>query len=334
MSDARILVVLLNYRTAEMTARAADAAVAAMEGLPAEMVIVDNDSQDGSFDALSAHVARSGWAHVRVLQSGTNGGYGAGNNFGMRAGLSDGSTPEFFYLLNSDTFPDPRAIAELFSHLKSHDDIGLAGSHVVGPDGATHITAFRFPTIWSEFEGAARTGPISRLLARYRVPLDAMPDGPQRVDWLAGASVMIRRRTLEEIGLFDARFFLYFEETDLCLRAHRAGWPTWYVPASRVVHVGSASTGMKTWNRMPGFWFDSRAHYFRKNHGWIAAVVATKAHVLGGMIWRLRGLLQGKPKIDPDHFLRDLICHSLRRMWPWQGAGSDVAQLGTRGGAS
>ncbi len=81
-----------------------------------------------------------------------------------------------------------------------------------------HATAFRFPSIASEFESAIRFGPVSRLLKSRRVPMEHV-DETQPVDWLAGASLMMRRTVLDEIGLFDETFFLYFEETDLCRRA-------------------------------------------------------------------------------------------------------------------
>lgn len=327
MSEPRLLVVLLNYRTAEMTAKAADAAVVAMNGLPAEMTIVDNDSGDGSFEALTEHVAAQGWSHVRVVQSGWNGGFGAGNNVGMRGGMSDGTAPDFYFLLNSDAFPAPDAIRILYDHMVQSPETGCAGSHIHGPEGDPHLTAFRFPSILGELEGAARTGPVSRILAWWRVPLDELPMAPQTVDWLAGASMMLRRETLEEIGLFDETFFLYFEETDLCLRMARAGWQTWYIPQSKVSHVGGASTGMKSWSRVPQFWLDSRAHYFSKNHGWLYAVLATKAHVLGGLLWRLRRLVSGKPQLDPDHFLRDLAVHDLRSLWPWKRRPTEVRRL-------
>jgi GT2 family glycosyltransferase len=316
----RILVVLLNYRTAEMTARAADCAVAAMAELPAEMVIVDNDSGDGSFEALEAHVAARGWSGVRVLQSGWNGGFGAGNNVGLRAGLSCGAMPEYCYLLNSDAFVAPDAIGALYRFLEAHPAAGLAGSHIHGENGDPHVTAFRFPSWLSELESAARTGPVSRLLAARRVPIEPLPEAPAEVDWLAGASLMIRRSVLETIGLFDERFFLYFEETDLCRRARAAGWPCWYVPESRVAHVGGASTGTRSWRRVPGYWLDSRFYYFARHHGRPYAALATAAHLLGGWIWRARRLVQpGLPRIDPDSFLRDLLRHDLRALAPPRG---------------
>lgn len=317
MADPRILVVLLNYRTAPMTVRAADAAVLAMAGCDAEMVIVDNDSGDGSFETLTAHVESRGWPHVRVLQSGRNGGFGAGNNVGMRAGCRDGRAPDYFYLLNSDAFPEPDALSRLVLRLDTAPGAGIAGSRIHGEDGEAHVTAFRFPTIASEFEGAARTGVISRMFARSRVPVTPLPQQPTEVDWLAGASLLLDRRMLEEIGLFDEQFFLYFEETDLCLRAARAGWRALYVPDSRVAHIGSASTGMKNWTRIPGFWLDSRMHYFSKNHGRVYAALATLAHLAGGSLWRARRLVQRKPPADPDRFLRDLVAHDLRLLWPF-----------------
>ncbi len=305
-----VLTVILNWRTAEMTLQAARAAVVAMEGVPGGIVIVDNASGDGSFEVLTAGVA--GWDRVRVVQSGRNGGFGAGNNVGIRAGLNDAGKPDYVYLLNSDAFPAPNAIRALRDHLEAHPQTGFAGSFIHGPDGVAHRTAFRFPSIASEFEGAARFGPVSRIFRRKIVARD-IPTATCRVDWLAGASIMMRAAVLDRIGLFDETFFLYFEETELCHRAAVAGWPTEYVLESRVEHIGSVSTGMKTWARIPGFWLDSRLHYFTKVHGRFYAGLATLAHVAGGVLWRARLLVQRKDRGDPPYFLRDLAGHYLRK---------------------
>ncbi len=309
---ARVLVVSLNYRTPEMTLRSLRAALGALDGVEADVVCVDNDSGDGSFEAIRDAVEAEGLA-VRVIQSGHNGGVGAGNNVGIAARMADGSAPDYVYLLNSDAFPAPGAIAALVRHMEAHPDTGIAGSRIVGEDGEPHWTAFRFPSVASELEGAARLGPISRMLDAHRVPL-GVPEATRPVDWLAGASMMIRQSLLDRIGGFDETFFLYFEETDLCLRAARAGHGTHYVCESEVMHIGSVSTGMRRWQRVPGFWLDSRWHYFSKNHGRAYAMAATAAHVAGGLLWRLRVLLQKKPPADPAHFLRDLVKHDLNAM--------------------
>lgn len=318
MSSASVLCVILNYRTAKMTLDAAEAALTAMRGIDGGLVLVDNDSRDGSYERMAAHVAASGWdegggegARVRVIQAGRNGGFGAGNNAGMRAGLPDGRRPDYIYVLNSDAFPAADAIAALRDHLDATPQAGMAGSHIHGPEGDTHLTTFRFPSIASEFEGAIRLGPVSRLFANRKVPLET-PAETRPVDWLAGASLMMRRAMIDEIGGFDETYFLYFEETDLCLRAARAGYRTDFVPASRVAHIGSVSTGMKTWARVPGYWFDSRWHYFASNHGRAYAALASLAHLAGGGAHALRSALTGRDSGVAPGFLRSLAAHDLR----------------------
>jgi len=311
-----LLSVLLNWRSAGMTLQAAEAALTALQGIDGALVIVDNDSGDGSFEAMTAAVRDRGWdigpQQVRVIQSGRNGGFGAGNNVGIRAGLPGGVRPDYVYILNSDAFPAPDAIVALLDHLQRHSATGFAGSFIHGPDGDPHRTACRFPSIAGEFEQQARFGPVSRLLAGSIVA-QPIPVRTGRVDWLAGASLMIRMDVLDQIGLFDETFFLYFEETELCHRASKAGWPADYVVESRVSHIGSASSGMKEWARIPEFWLDSRLHYFIKTQGRGTAVLATLAHLAGGVLWRARLLIQTKTRGDPPGYLRDMAAHGLRK---------------------
>ncbi len=312
----RLLTVVLNWRTPEMTLRSAEAALVALRGIDGALVVVDNDSGDGSFERMRAEVTARGWdkgpQQVRVIASDRNGGFGAGNNVGIRAGLPDGARPDYVYVLNSDAFPEPGAIRALLNYLEAHPDTGFAGSLIFGEDGEIHRTAFRFPSIASEFEGQVRFGPVSRLL-KNRIVAAPIPEATTRVDWLAGASLMMRQSVLDRIGLFDETFFLYFEETELCHRTAAAGWPTVFVRESRVMHIGSVSTGMKEWARIPRFWLDSRLYYFTKVHGRAYAATATAAHIAGGLLWRARLLIQRKDRGDPPHYLGDLTGHAIRR---------------------
>ena len=313
MFQERLLTVVLNYRTAELTMAAVDAARREMQDIDGEIVVVDNNSGDGSFEKLQTEAARLGWlegGRVRVFQSGRNGGFGAGNNFGAGIGLSNGARPDFVYILNSDAQPGPGAIATLLDFMRDNPKTGLAGSYIHGPHGEWHCTCFRFPTISSEFEGAARIGAISRLLSHKAVPV-SLDDARERVDWLAGASLMLRQDMLDEIGGFDEEFFLYFEDTELSHRAVKAGWVTSYVSDSKVAHIGSVSTQAKSWQRVPVYWFDSRWNYFRKTNGVGYAALATAARVFGTLIWRIKRLLSGHPRVDPPNFLRDLIFHAI-----------------------
>lgn len=309
-----VLTIILNWRTPAMTLDAAAAALHAMEGLAGEIVIVDNASGDGSFETMTAGVAARGWDRVHVVQAGRNGGFGAGNNVGIRRGLSGNRRPDFVYILNSDAFPEPGAIRALVNHLTAHPAVAAAGSHVYGVDGVRHVTTFRFPGIASEFEGAVRFGPVTRLLRRHVVPVEDVQDGA-RVDWMAGCSLMFRDSFFQKVGLFDEVFFLYFEETDLLLRAARAGLSCAYVADSRVKHLGSASTGMKEWSSFPDYWYDSRYYYFASNYGRAYLFAATASHWAGAFLFWLRCTLTGKRRGLPPRYLRRLLAHDLRMLF-------------------
>lgn len=320
-----VLTVILNYKTAAMTLESAHAARLAMRGLDGAITIVDNDSQDGSYEFLCEHTAD--WPEVHVIQSGRNGGFGAGNNIGIRAGLPDGRRPDYVYLQNPDAFPEPDAIRTLCAHMQDNPTCGFAGSSIHGEDGAPHMAAFRFPSILSEIDAGAHTGIISRLLHNHRVTYD-LPSKVCAVDWCSGASVMFRQDMLDQIGLFDETFFLYFEETDLCRRAWNDGWVGTYVPEARAMHIGSVSTGMGRWKRVPKYWFDSRAHFFRKHHGGLYLALVTGAYLFGAGIWKLRRLVERKEERIPPHFLRDLVDHTIQVLKPRATATRTQARAG------
>lgn len=305
----QLLTIILNYKTPQMTLDAVRAARTALAGVERHRIhVVDNDSGDGSEEALRDAVASESWPDVEVLQTGHNGGFGYGNNHSIRRALRSDDPPDFVYVLNSDAFPEPDAIEALLGFLRERPDVGIAGSAIYGTDGEPHVTAFRFPSLKSEVTASFRLGLLSRALPGSEVPILPRPERTQQVDWLAGASMMIRREVLEEVGLFDEGFFLYFEETDLCRRARLAGWPTWYVVESRVAHVGHGSTGLKDKKKpMPRYWFDSRRHYFLKNHGKAYLWAANAVHATGLATFKARARLQRKEDSDPTRFLRDFV---------------------------
>ena len=183
----------------------------------------------------------------------------------------------------------PGAIHALVDFMNTHDGVGIAGSRLEDPDGTPQRSAFRFPTIASEFERGIRLG-VRVEDAASRVVAPPVPEEESPTDWVAGASMIVRRAVFDAIGLMDEKYFMYFEEVDFCLQAKRAGWPCWYVPASRVVHlVGAASElsdARKHRKRRPRYWFDSRRRYFVKNHGLMYAALADLAFVVGFALWR------------------------------------------------
>ena len=309
----RLLIAIVNYRTAALVVdclRSLAPEVAAIAG--ARVSLVDNASGDDSVGVLRAAIAANGWdawCDLRALPR--NGGFAYGNNEAIAPYRA--ARPEHVWLLNPDTVVRPGAAQALLDHLDAHPEAGIAGSRTEDPDGAPQSSAFRFPSIAGEFEAAARLGLASRLLGRWVVP---MPPGEHAaaVDWVSGASLMVRGHVLDAVGLLDEGYFMYFEEVDLCLRARRAGFASCHVAASRVVHlIGGASgiTAAAPERRRPAYWFDSRRRYFVKNHGRGYAALADLAHLAGHLSWRVRRVIQRKPRSDPQRYLGDFVRHSV-----------------------
>jgi N-acetylglucosaminyl-diphospho-decaprenol L-rhamnosyltransferase len=311
-----LLIVVVNYRTADLTIDCLRSLESQVDSLPGvRLVVVDNASGDGSPGRLVDAVRQGDWGRWASVQAlGENGGFAHGNNAAIRPALRSDEPPRYVLLLNPDTIVRPGALSALVGFMDARPEVGIAGSRLEDPDGTQQRSAFRFPSILGELEDGMRLGIISKLLSRW-VVAPPSPQEPCRVDWVAGASMIIRREVFDAIGLLDEAYFMYFEEVDLCLRAHRAGWPCWYVPESRVVHLVGRSSGVTdpraARKRRPGYWFLSRRRYFRSNLGAVKTLVADLGWIGGFASWRLRIKLQGKPDTAPQSLLRDFIRYSL-----------------------
>lgn len=309
----KLLTVIVNYKTPDLAMEAVRALLPQLEGLSAQVTVVDNDSGDGSYEKMAEVVATEGWApRVEVIASGHNGGFGFGNNVGIRKAFASDDPPEYVYLLNSDAYPKAGCVAGLLEFMDTHPTAGFAGSAVWGTDGSFHETAFRFPTAASELEFYVRLGPLTRLLEGARVVVVPPPEQDTEVDWVSGASLIMRKAALDEVGLFDEEFFLYFEETDLSYRGQQRGWSTWYLPSFAVAHVGSASTGAYTLERRrPTYWFDSRRRYFEKHLGRAGLELADAAFLTSLSLWKVRRLIERKERRDSKGLMRDFLSHKL-----------------------
>jgi N-acetylglucosaminyl-diphospho-decaprenol L-rhamnosyltransferase len=231
--------------------------------------------------------------------------------------------PDYVLMLNPDTLVRPGAIRALLDFMTRHPDAGLAGSRLIDPDGSVQASAFRFQGLCSEIDDGLRLGLVSKLLRRWKVAAPQPLDQPSQCQWVAGASLIVRREVFERIGLMDEAYFLYFEEEDFCRRAASAGFTCWYVPASQVVHLVGQTSGVTNKadqnRRKPGFWFSARQRYFVTHHGIAKSLLIDVAHLTCFLLWRLRRRLQGKPDPDPAHYALDILKRNLlasRRLPP------------------
>src|SRR5690606_28152655 len=242
-----------------------------------------------------------------------NGGYGAGNNIGICWALAQDDPAEYYWLLNPDTEVRPGAGAALVCFMATHQVAGVAGSALLERDGKPWSYAFRFPTILGELERGARLGILSNFLNRWSI-LRAMGSTPTKVDWVSGASFLIRRELLDAGLRCDEAYFLYYEETDFCLQARRAGWECWYVPDSVVMHIAGQSPGWPghqvILRRLQGSWLRSRQYYFLKNHGRLYSMLADVAWMSGHLISEAKRLARSEPQSDPPRLLSDFVRYS------------------------
>jgi hypothetical protein len=314
MSEVNVAVVIVTYKCAALTIDALRSVnlERATSRLSIRAVVVDNAS--GDLPLIAAAVETNGWASwLTLIEAPRNGGFAYGNNVGF-AQIGTRELPDYVYLLNPDAQVRPGGIASLVKFLGSRPDVGVAGSCIENLDGSDWNIAFRFPTIFSEVDTGLQFGLVSRFLRRWTVAR-VMPKYPQRVDWICGASMMIRWSVLTTIGGMDENYFLYFEETDFCRRAELAGYSTWYVPESRVMHIMGQSTGItdpkRIPKRLPSYWFESRSRYYAVTFGLWRAMVIDIVAVAAGSLGFMKRLVLRRLDTAPHHFVRDLIRHSV-----------------------
>jgi N-acetylglucosaminyl-diphospho-decaprenol L-rhamnosyltransferase len=315
MSDApavRTLVSVVTFRAAALTIQCLEALASEVQRTPGtRVIVVDNDSGDGTAEAIEQAIVAEGWGNwVDLIRSPRNGGFSFGNNVAYRFGLQRYPGFDRFLLLNPDTMIRPGAIVALRDFLEQHPDAAVAGGRCEHPDGVPQDCAFRFPGMISEFAAQIRLGAFDQLF-RDRLVITGHHDVPTQVDWVTGAMMMIRREVLESVGLLDEGYFLYFEETDLMFRMRRAGWNIWHVPAARAVHLVGQITGVQSNpdrpRRLPAYWYESRRRYFVLTNGLAYAVAVDLVVLVGQALWQIRRLVERKKEANPLHWVGDLV---------------------------
>ncbi len=234
MPSPDLSVCIVNWNTRSDLEKAIASTLADADGLQVEVVVVDNGSTDGSADMV-----RQSFPSVTLIESGENLGFSRGYNL-----AAEHASGRHLLMLNPDTEVRGGALAALVKHLDSHPKTGAVGPRLVNPDGSLQHSCRRFPR---PMAAIFRNTPLGRLFPGNRFTRDyLMADWdhhtPREVDWLSGAAICIRREAWEQVGGFDEGFFMYAEDIDWCLRAHRAGWQVHYLPEAVIMHhIGRGS---------------------------------------------------------------------------------------------
>ena len=263
----------------------------------AEIVVLDNASEDGSATAV-----RERFPHVRVIEQEHRAGFGSNHNTVIRA-----TTGRYVYVLNEDTTANDWSFERITEYLDAHPQVAALGPRLVYPDGRLQDSAWRFPTPLVSTMGLATLGQLG---VKQSKGASVRP-----VDWVMGAALVLRREALDQVGLFDEDFFLYSEEVDLQARLRQAGWETHYFPELTVVHHESQFSAGIPERRINEMW-RSRHRYWRKHHSRMGARVAALAT---GSQYAARALLSPAARRDPGIEAR-MRLHA-RDAWRVEGPG-------------
>jgi len=211
-----------------------------------EIIVVDNNSTDGSVEAIKARYPK-----VKVIAQKHNLGFGKANNIGANA-----STGEYLFFVNNDTIFTEDIIEPFSLFLKENPSCGAVGPLLVNADGTYQHSYGYFPSIINEWRVQKETKAIKSIPTNFN---------PQEVDWVSFAAVMIPRNVFGQISGFDERYFMYFEDADVCLRLKEIGYSTIYYPAHSLVHLGGASWSPKNIDAIRYEYRRSQLLYYSKH---------------------------------------------------------------------
>jgi GT2 family glycosyltransferase len=293
VSKPLVSVIIVNWNTRALLPLCLETLRTAAGDIPYDVWLVDNASSDGSVEMVRTH-----YPDVHLIANATNVGFAAANNQAMAAAQG-----EYFLLLNSDAVLLPGALHALLAVGQAQPEAGIVGARLLNPDGSFQASHTRFPTLLRE---ALILTTLGRRLYGPMYP-SAGPDltaGPQRVDYVEGACLFVRRSAWRVLGGLDEGYWMYAEEVDWCRRMAQAGWGVWYQPAAAVLHWGGASSANRRVAREADL-YRSRVRFMRTYEGALQAnalkLMLYAATAAKGVAFGLqRALGVGEPRETPS----------------------------------
>lgn len=288
MGKSPIDVLVVNFNTAALLQPMFDALRQADSAKLASYLVVDNASVDNSLECLAKVCPEA-----VLVSNNKNVGFGRANNQ-----LLEHLQGKYALLLNTDAFVAPDTLAKTIEYMDAHPDCGVLGVRLVGRDGDLQPCCRYFPTPLNVFVG--RTG-LGRFFPGLKM-VDEMTwdhDSVRECDWLPGCFYLVRREVLDQVGLFDPRYFLYYEEVDHCKRVKQAGWKVVYYPHTTVVHIGGESSKSvaeldAASRQISTLQIESELLYFRKHHGVSGLILHMLLVSLGDLVLAMKALLKGR----------------------------------------
>lgn len=250
-----VSIIIINWNTSDLLTACLRSVYRTANDLDMEIIVVDNGSSDDSCEMV-----RREFPSVRLIENCDNVGFARANN--QAALVTHG---DYIFLLNSDAELQIGSLQAMLSLIKSKPKAGIVGAHLLNPDGSFQASHTPFPTLWHEF--LILTG-LGRAFYGGWFPSRGpeLARGPQNVDYVEGAALLIRRKLYLQFNGLDEGYFMYAEEVDLCYTFNKAGWQVWYHPEARILHHGGGSSQNRRTQR-EGDLYHSRVRFFRKHYG-------------------------------------------------------------------
>lgn len=282
----RVSVILVSYNTAEMSKTALQHLYQSKGSFELEVFVIDNASKDNSAQIISA-----AYPQVTMIANDVNVGFGRANNQALPQ-----LTGEYVLLLNTDAFIEPDAIQKSLDYMQQNPKTGILGAKLIGRDGELQPSCRYFPTPWNLFllvTGYYKYFPNAKMVD----DLDWDHNSARQCDWVPGCYYLIRKAAIDQAGLFDPRYFLYYEEVDHCYATKQAGWDVVYFPGTTVVHIGGESAKnqgqiKKSSRQIEELQVESELLYFRKNHGLMGVLQDVGLHTLADVINITKNILK------------------------------------------
>lgn len=250
-------IVIVNYNAEKFLRKCLNSVYAETKKFHPDIWVVDNNSTD-----VSVPMVRQNFPQVNLIENKENVGFAKANNQAIAK-----CTGDYILLLNPDTLILHNAIEQVVDFIDENPTIGICGCKVLNEDGTLQLACRRsIPTPGVAFfrlAGLSRLFPKSKIMAKYNLTY-LNPDIPHEVGAVSGAFLMIRKKSLEEIGGLDERFFMYGEELDWCLRTKNAGWKVMYYPKAEIVHYKGECSKFN--HRKAAFEFYRSMYLFHKKH--------------------------------------------------------------------